>query len=225
MSRLLIFGASRGVGLELARHARANARKVTALVREASDATALAETGAQIIRGDAFSVEDVARAYAQSGEEIDVVSTLGGRMEDGRRADDEANINVIAAAVAGGITRRFVLVTSIGCGDMAPYRSERAIAAFGTAVDAKTKAEAYLRKSNLIWTIVRPGGLVSEPATSKALLSDDPQIHGFVHREDVALLALRILRDPATAGRAFAAVDAGRMQCINPVFPFPLAVL
>jgi len=225
MSTLLIFGASRGVGLELARHACADGRSVVAMVRAGSDATALSETGAQIVRGDAFCVEDVARAFAQSGEEIDVVSTLGGQTEDGRRADDEANINVIAAAVAGGITRRFVLVTSIGCGEMAPFRSERAIAAFGAAVDAKTKAEACLRKSNLNWTIVRPGGLVSEPATSKALLSDDPEMHGFIHREDVALLTLRILRDPATIGRAFAAVDSGRIQCANPVFPFPLVLI
>jgi len=154
-----------------------------------------------------------------------VVSTLGGQAEDGRRADDDANIKAIAAAVAGGITRRFVLTTSIGCGEMAPFRSERAIVAFCAAVDAKTKAEACLRKSKLIWTIVRPGGLVSEPAAGKGILSDDPEMHGFIHRDDVALLILRILSDPATIGRAFAVVDSGRMQCANPITLFALALI
>ncbi|OYR11404.1 Rossmann-fold NAD(P)-binding domain-containing protein [Brucella thiophenivorans] len=57
MSTLLIFGASRGVGLELARHACANGRSVVAMVRAGSDATALSETGAQIIRGNAFALK------------------------------------------------------------------------------------------------------------------------------------------------------------------------
>ncbi len=72
---------------------------------------------------------------------------------------------------------------------------------------------------------VRPGGLVSEPAAGKGILSDDPEMHGFIHRDDVALLILRILSDPATIGRAFAVVDSGRMQCANPITLFALALI
>src|SRR5690606_15049084 len=122
----------------------------------------------------------------------------------GRSADAEGNINIIDRAAARGVDR-FVLVTSIGCGEMAPYRSARAIAAFGAAVDAKTKAEAHLRRAIPSATIIRPGGLRSMPATGRGILSDDPQMHGFIHRADVADLVRRALRDPSTAGRAFAA--------------------
>lgn len=223
MRPLLIFGASRGVGLELARLERAAGRRVTAMLRPQSDAGHLQEIGVDILRGDALSRPDVEQALAQLSGPFDVVSTLSGRGEDGRLVDDAGNINVIEAVAASGKPGRFVFITSMGCGDMAQYRSERAIAAFGAVVDAKTLAEDRLRETGLDWTILRPGGLVSEPATGNGLLSQNPRIHGFIHRADVALLAFRALRDPATSRQAFAAVDANRMNCETPADPFPLA--
>ena len=220
---LLIFGATRGVGLELARHAAAQGRRVAAMVRPGADTAALAATGALLVQGDALSPEDVARAFAALPGPLDVVSTMGGRAEDGRRADEHGHIAITTAALESRRAARVLFVTSIGCGEMAPYRSERAIAAFGPAVDAKTRGEDHLRASGLPWTILRPGGLLSEPATGRGILSGDPELHGMIHREDVALLVLRALRDPATVGRALAAVDADRATCANPVEPFPLA--
>src|SRR5690606_23709021 len=154
--------------------------------------------------------------------EFDVVSTVGGRHEDGRFADEDGNVNVVDRAARRDLGR-LVLVTSIGCGEMAPYRSERAIAAFGASVDAKTRAENHARRVVPSATSSRPGALRSEPATGRGILSDDPQIHGFIHREDVADLIARALRDPATQGRAFAAVDADQARSANPIEPFPLA--
>ena len=106
---------------------------------------------------------------------------------------------------------------------MAPYRSERAIAAFGAAVDAKTRAEEHLRQTIPQGTAIRPGGLRSEPATGRGILTTDPQMHGFIHRADVADLIVRALRDEGTAGRAFAAVDADQAKSVNPITPFPLS--
>ncbi len=223
MRPLLIFGANRGVGLELAKLERAAGRPVAAMLRPQSDGSHLQEIGVEILRGDALSPSDIEQALSRLSGPFYTVSTLSGRGEDGRLADDEGNINVIEAVEADGRARRFMLVTSMGCGDMAPYRSERAIAAFGAVVDAKTLAEDRLRETALDWTILRPGGLLSEPATGNGLLSRNPRIHGFIHRADVALLAFRALRDPATSRQAFAAVDANRMNCETPVDPFPLA--
>ncbi len=223
MRPLLIFGASRGVGLELAALERAAGRPVAVLLRPASEAGPLQEIGAQVLRGDVLSRPDIEQALASFPGSFDVVSTLSGRGEDGRLADDEGNINVIEAVKASGRAGRFILVTSMGCGDMAPYRSERAIAAFGAVVDAKTRAEDRLKETDLDWTILRPGGLVSEPPTSNGLLTQNPRVHGFIHRADVASLAFRVLRDSATSRQAFAAVDRNRMNCDTAVDPFPLA--
>ena len=144
-----------------------------------------------------------------------MVSTLGGRAPDGRYVDDEGNINVIDEA-ANREVGRFVLVTSIGCGDMAPYRSERTIAAFGAAVDAKTRAEEHLRRVIPAATIIRPGGLRSDAGRrSRGILTRDPQMHGFINREDVAELIARVLGDPTTLGQTFAAVDADTARTVN----------
>lgn len=223
MRPLLIFGASRGVGLELAKLERAAGRPVAAMLRHQSDAVDLLQIGVEILRGDALSRPEIEQALLRLSGPFDVVSTLSGRGEAGRLVDDEGNINVIEATAASGRAGRFVFITSMGCGDMAPYRSERAIAAFGAVVDAKTFAEDSLKESGLDWTILRPGGLVSEAATGNGLLTRNPRVHGFIHRADVALLASRVLRDPTTSRHAFAAVDRDRMRCDTPVEPFSLA--
>lgn len=223
MTPTVIFGARSGVGFHLARLLRQARVPVVAMLRPAADAAPLEALGVTIARGDAFARPDVEAALALAGDgEFDVVSTVGGRGEDGRFADEDGNVNIADAAAARG-AGRLVLVTSIGCGDMAPYRSERAIAAFGASVDAKTRAEDHARRVFPAATFIRPGGLRSEPATGRGILSDDPQIHGFIHREDVADLVARVLRDPATEKRAFAAVDADQAHCINAIEPFPLA--
>lgn len=227
MTPTVIFGARTGVGLHLARLLRGDGVPVVAMLRPGADAGELEAMGVRIARGDAFLPEDIDAALDLALEfdpdgEFDVVSTIGGRREDGRFADEDGNINIADRAAARNVGR-FVLVTSIGCGDMAPYRSERAIAAFGAAVDAKTRAEDHARRVIRAATVIRPGGLRSEPATGRGILSDDPQMHGFIHRADVADLVRRALRDPATEGRAFAAVDADQAHSVNPIEPFPLA--
>jgi nucleoside-diphosphate-sugar epimerase len=224
MRPVLIFGASRGVGLALARVLRRSDVPVVAMLRPATASADLEQIGTRVVRGDAFSPADIARAFAAAPAACEVVSTLSGRTPEGRYIDDEGNINVIDAAAQHGVGR-FVLVTSIGCGDMAPFRSERAIAAFGAAVDAKTRAEEHLRRVIPEATIIRPGGLRSEPATGRGILTRDPQMHGFINREDVAELIVRVIADPATVGQAFAAVDAEAARTENPIPPFDLREL
>jgi uncharacterized protein YbjT (DUF2867 family) len=221
---VLIFGASRGVGLALAQLLRTRNVPVFAMLRSQSAKSDLENLGVQTVFGDAFSKPDVARAFMHLPAGGDVVSTLGGRSDDGRYVDHEGNINVIDQAAARPV-ERLVLVTSIGCGEMAPFRSERAIAAFGAAVDAKTLAEEHLKRTIPSATILRPGGLRSEPATGRGILSTDQQMHGFINRSDVAELVARALCDPETKGRAFATVDAEMARSVNPVVPFSLRTL
>ncbi|MFT0851394.1 SDR family oxidoreductase [Achromobacter sp. F4_2707] len=218
---VLIFGASRGTGLLLARRLRRQGVDVYAMLRPQSDGTELHDLGVHVLQGDALEPDDVARAFSAAGAGCDVVSTLGGR-QNGRYVDHEGNVHVADQAAQVGI-HRFVLVTSIGCGDMAPYRSAKAVEAFGDSVDAKTRAENHLRRVLPSATIVRPGGLLSDNATGQGWLCEDPQVHGFITRADLAELIDRVLRDPATRGRTLAAVDAQRLRCVNPVTPFSLS--
>lgn len=219
---VLLFGATRGAGLELARELRSRGVGMTALVRPGSDASALAALAVRIVRGDALAADDVARAFADGPEGAAVVSMLGSRAGESTDVDEAGNRIVIDHALAVR-SPRLVLVTAIGCGEMASHRSERARAAFGSIVDAKTRAERHLRRTDLSYTILRPGGLRDGAPTGRGVLSSDPRVHGFIRRADLAVLIERVLRDPATLGRALAAVDGDEARGEAPSERFPLA--
>jgi hypothetical protein len=57
------------------------------------------------------------------------------------------------------------------------------------------------------WTIVRPGGLKSEPATGTAILTENNLAIGSVHREDVADLVVQALYSDNTERKILSAVD------------------
>lgn len=77
------------------------------------------------------------------------------------------------------------------------------------ALKAKTLAENMLLKyyTNSEWTIIRPGGLKSEPATGTAILTEDTKAAGVINRADVADLAVRALNSPSTVRKILTAVD------------------
>jgi len=211
----LLFGASRGVGLALARRLRVRGDRVTALVRPGSHREDVDDLGVAIVEGDALHADDVERAFSRHGRVGLVVSTLGGRVPTGARVDDAGNRIVIDAAVRAR-PGRFVLVTSLGCGEMRASMSERALAAFGDALLAKTRAEEHLRATDLPWTIVRPGGLLDGPASGRGVLVEHPDVHGSIQREDVAALVVAVADDPGARGRTLVALDADRIRAGSP---------
>lgn len=77
------------------------------------------------------------------------------------------------------------------------------------ALVEKNKAERDLRTyTNLDWTIIRPGGLKSEPATGTAILTEDVTAFGYIHREDVAALIVKALgTDNVYTRKEFSAID------------------
>jgi uncharacterized protein YbjT (DUF2867 family) len=74
------------------------------------------------------------------------------------------------------------------------------LAALGTVLVEKDKAEQHLIASGLTYTIIRPGGLKSEPATGNGVLTEDPHIIGSINRADVAQLVCRCLNSNAYGG-------------------------
>ena len=77
------------------------------------------------------------------------------------------------------------------------------------SLEAKEKAENILIDfyTNSNWSIIRPGGLVSEPTTGTAILTEDVMAIGSIHREDVADLVVRAIDSPNTERKVLAAVD------------------
>lgn len=135
-----------------------------------------------------------------------VITTVGGMPQEGDRADYLGNMNLIDAAVKAGV-KTFILVSSIGSGDSAVALSPQVLQALGPVLAEKERAEQHLIASGLTYTIVRPGGLKSEPATGQGVLTLDPSVAGSIHRADVADLVCQCLRSNRCNNKVLSAVD------------------
>ncbi|MHC5859817.1 SDR family oxidoreductase [Nostoc sp.] len=205
-SYIFLAGASRGVGREIAQYLRAQQLKVKALVRTAAVAAELEKTGIQVVVGDALNVEDVEGAILKDEPIHTIISTIGGLPTDGERADYPGNRNLIDAAVKAGV-QKFILISSIGAGNSVVALSPQVLAALGTVLVEKDKAEQHLIASGLTYTIIRPGGLKSEPATGNGVLTEDPHIIGSINRADVAQLVVHSLNSDRANNKILSAVD------------------
>lgn len=191
----LIFGATRNTGLALAQQLRERDARVAAMVRRGSDSDALRAIGVSLIEGDAFNADDCRRAVAQAAPRR-IVSLLGGKAADGRRIDAVGNCNVIAAADQASGLERFVLVTSMGCGEQLALLSEPARRALGEALAAKTEAEECLRASALPWTLLRPTGLShAAPSGHWQLLEQAGGTGAYLPRADLAAAIITVAAD------------------------------
>ncbi|MBD2210935.1 SDR family oxidoreductase [Calothrix sp. FACHB-156] len=208
-SYIFLAGASRGVGREIA-NLTAQQLKVKALLRTEAAAAELQALGIQVVFGDALNVDDVERAIL-ADEPIDtVISTLGGLPNETNRPDYPGNKNLIDAAVKAGV-KKFILVSSIGTGDSIGALSPQALAALKDILVEKEKAEQYLIASGLTYTIIRPGGLKSEPATGNGVLTVDPRIVGSIHRADVAQLVVQALNSDRANNQVLSAIDKNQL--------------
>lgn len=180
---VLIFGATRNTGLEVAKILVGRGESVTAFVRPTSNLDNLAPLDVDYFKGDALNAEDVFNAIGAKDFKA-IISTLGaGRGES--PPDLIGARNIVDAAEAQGIDR-LIVVTVIGPGKsivmVPPALRER----MAPAIAAKDKAEQYIRASKLDYTIVRPGQLTSNPRSGIIKLSLEPEPTGPITRADLA---------------------------------------
>ncbi|MFB2897253.1 SDR family oxidoreductase [Aerosakkonemataceae cyanobacterium BLCC-F50] len=204
-SYIFLAGASRGVGREIAINLTEQNQKVKALLRSEATRPELEAMGVKIVMGDAL--DKTAMEQAMQSDTIQaVISTIGGLPKDGERADYLGNKNLIDAAVKAGV-QKFILVTSIGTGNSAVALPPQAMQTLGAVLAEKEKAEQHLIESGLTYTIIRPGGLKSEPSTGNGVLTEDYKIAGTIHRADVAKLVCRCLFSQLADNRILSAID------------------
>ena len=201
---VLLVGATRGTGYEVAKLLRERGDAVTAVVRPGSDRSLLEPLGVALVEGDAMEPATLQAAMA-SGDYRAVVSTIGClRCEP--PPDFIGNRNIIDAAKGAGIAR-MILITSIGVGDSHDAAHVASRIFLRRILPLKGQAEEHLRASGLDYTIIRPGGLRPRPPTGRGYLSEDRAAFGFISRGDLARLIVASLDDDRTIGRTFAAAD------------------
>jgi uncharacterized protein YbjT (DUF2867 family) len=204
-STIFLAGASRGVGLEIAKLLTQQNIPVIALLRSPNTQAELEAMGATVRLGDAMDPDSLQQAMGDVNIST-VISTIGGQSITGERSDFIGNRNLIDTAVNAGVGR-FILVTSLGTGNSANAIPPNVLEVLSPVLQEKHQSEQHLIASSLTYTIVRPGGLKSEPATGTAVLTTDPSIGGSIHRADVANLVVQCLKSDRAANQILAAID------------------
>jgi uncharacterized protein YbjT (DUF2867 family) len=201
---VLVAGATGLTGQQVVHHLRENGYRVVALVRDTAKAREQLGAEVELRQGD---VKDPATlAAAMSGVDA-VISSIGARGKDGpdrpEMVDYQGVVNLVNAAAEADVGQ-FVLVSSRGV-TQSDHPLNRM---FGNVLVWKLKGEDHLRASGLPYTIVRPGGLLNEPAGKGDIVFEqgDRKFGGSMlalAREDVAIVCVQALKHPEAKNRTF----------------------
>ena len=205
MNPVAVWGASSGLGLALVEYFSGQGFDTIGVARNPDKSPAVKASCSQVFTCDATDKASVERVVEQLPKDTWVISTMGSFGAD--IPVDYIGHRYLIDALQANQIQRFLLVTSLGCGDSWQFLSERARKGFGAAVREKSLAEAWLSSSELDFTIVRPGGLVNGPITENGKLSQGVEVHGLIHRSELARLIHSLLKDESSIGQIYQCVD------------------
>lgn len=199
--RILIVGASKGIGLEITRQALAAGYDVRALARSATSIE-LTDAKLEKVQGNALKQQDVEAALAGVDAVIVTLGVSVGALFKPVSLFSDAMRVLIAAMKEKGVSR-LICITGFGAGDSKasipplqriPYRI-----VFGRSFDDKSLQEKLIKESGLDWTIVRPGMLSNGPRTGRYKVLREPLEwrNGFISRADVADFLVKQIEDRA----------------------------
>ena len=202
---VLVIGANGGIGRLLVDRLLEAGHDVRAMIREESQADALAEAGATPVIGDLEG--DLDAVFDVGDQAIDAVVFCAGSggstgADATLRVDQHGAVRIIDRCVATGIDR-YVQLSSIGADD--PVSGPESMRHYLAAMHARDR---ILQASGLDATIVRPGGLTDDAATGEVRVGV-PRLdeRGSIPRADVADILATCLERPATAGVVFEVVS------------------
>lgn len=201
--KLLVLGATGGIGLEIVRQAVDHGHDVTALVRAPERLKPLASR-IGVVQGDLLNSGELRRAI----EEHDgVLSGFGPRLPLSKTDSDllERFAGALTKAMVNTTVRRLVIVsTSFLFKDaILPPAYPFGRLFFPSLVADSARMEEIVTKSELEWTLVRPPQLTVKPHTGKYRVREDHlPLFGFkIARADVADLMIRTVENRAYSRR------------------------
>lgn len=207
MAKVLVIGASRGIGLETVKAALRAGHSVRALARSAARIP-VQDPGLDKVSGDALDRDTIRNALQDADV---VIQTLGVNYAprfifEGTTLFSESTRIMVDAMKAAGV-KRLITVTGLGAGDSRGHGGLLYDAVvfpllLKRVYDDKDVQEWIVRSSGLDWTIVRPGLLTNRSGTGRyrVLTTSKDWRFGAISRVDVADFLVRQVDDRALIG-------------------------
>jgi putative NADH-flavin reductase len=204
MAKVLIIGASRGIGLETVKAALLAGHNARALARSAASIP-VQNAGLEKVPGNALDSSTIRSVL----EGVDVVvQTLGvdiaPRSIFERTTLFSQSTRILVDAMKIADVKRLIAVTGLGAGDSRGHGGLLYDAVvfplfLKRVYDDKDVQEWIIRSSGLDWTIVRPGLLTNRPASGRyrILTAAHDWRFGLISRADVADFIVRQIEDRA----------------------------
>lgn len=197
--RVFVVGANGQIGRHLVKMLKeSDQHEVRAMVRKEEQADEFKADGIEAVVADLEgSVSDIAAA-ADGCDAIVFTAGSGGStgLDKTLLIDLDGAVKTMEAAEEAGIAR-FIIVSAIQANNRENW-SEKIRPYFA----AKHYADRELMNSSLTYTIVRPGGLLNEPATGKIKAEANLE-RASIPREDVAATIMAALDEEATYNKGF----------------------
>jgi uncharacterized protein YbjT (DUF2867 family) len=195
---ILVAGGHGKVALRLLKLLAGQGHTARGLIRDPAQAADLQGAGAVPVIGDLENDETLA-PYVRGADAVVFAAGAGpGSGAARKRTVDLGGAVKLADAAVETRVRRYVMVSSIGAQD--PGSAGDAMRPY---LEAKAKADEYVRGTGLDWTIVRPGSLTDDPGTGLVRVSTELGGRGPVPRDDVAAVLAAVLTTPSTISVTF----------------------
>jgi len=208
MTRVLVMGASRGIGLETVKALLARGLNVRAFSRSATD-IAIDDAKLEKVDGDALHAATVEQALQGVDAVIQSLGVTFGpeAVLKGTTLFSKATRVLVDAMRKTGV-KRLIVVTGAGAGDSRGHGGmlfDRIVfpLVLKRVYDDKDVQEQMIKASGLNWTIARPGGLTGGAATGRYHVLTDPETWrgGYIARTDVADFLAKEVIEPNYVGQ------------------------
>ncbi|MFB5661267.1 SDR family oxidoreductase [Alteribacillus sp. HJP-4] len=202
--KILVVGANGQIGKHLVSSIQDNGSlEAKAMIRKQEQASFFEELGAETAVVD---LEDDIESISKAAEGVDaVVFTAGSGPNTGKDKtiliDLDGAVKTIEAAKAAGV-KRFIMISSF---DTRREAIQAVSSSFAPYVAAKHYADEWLKRTDLDYTIIHPGGLTNNEGTGKVEAAIEVE-RGEIPREDVAGVIVAALENKATIGKEFQVV-------------------
>ena len=201
MTRICVFGASRGTGAEVVNCARRNGMRVTAAFR--NPGSLIDRDGVSMVRSDVYDLESIREAIR--GAEA-VISTIGPTRRSPQTTIYSEGVMNIARTMRDAGTPRLIVVDGLGANPNPDLNWHYAFAMkfivrpfFGFAYRDAARMEQQLAGVDLDWTVVRVPWLSDRAQRGVRSAIASPIHHGTkLGRHDLAAYLVSIINDSRT---------------------------